>query len=124
MIEEVLYQYLLVNVAEVEGRIYPQIAKDNCPTPYIVYTIVNDADKLSRAKSRAVAYTEYRVQIDIYHSSSLKAKKLKNRTKEVLYTLPSRPDALFARESYESATKLYRQMIDFKIKTGVENGCN
>jgi len=125
MIEELLYTHLLQHVAEVGGRIYPQIAKDSKVVPYIVYTIVDDNDRVSKSKSRVVSCTDYRIQIDIYDDSALKAKVLKNKIKEVLRQLPNRPTSLHAREKYEPKLKLFGQMIDFNYRLkGEENGCN
>ena len=121
MIETLLYNYLLDNIEEVSGRIYPQIAKDNEKTPYIVYTIIDDEDKMSKSKSRVVSCTDYRIQVDVYDSSALKAKVLKNKIKEVLYQLPNRPTSLHAREKYEPNIKLFGQMIDFKYRLKGEN---
>jgi len=119
MIEETLYNQLKT-ITEVEGRVYPQVAQDNPQKPYIVYTIVSAIDNISSSKSRTLVSTNYRIQIDIFDTKALSAKKLKDRVKISLYQLPSRPISLTNREIYEHEVKLYRQILDFNyLEKGV-----
>jgi len=125
MIEQLIFSTISAGVTELDGRVYPIVAKQNETYPYATYMVVSGIDRVSKNKNRAIMAQEYRIQVDIYAKTALEVKTLRDTTKEVLYSMPMRPIALATRESYEEDTRLYRVMIDFKIrKQGEDNGCD
>jgi hypothetical protein len=104
-----------------DGRIYPQIAVDNPILPFLVFTVVNELDEKSRSLSRGVSSRSYRMQIDCYDSTALKAERLKNRVKKSLYNFKHCPRQLSARDAYVENVKFFGQILDFKLNISGEN---
>ena len=102
--------------ALVDGRIYPQTAPQGTRTPYLVYTVVDERDV--QADSREVCAVKQWYQIDVYDASYAGAFAVKESVKRALYRFPvAYPNALSTRNMpQESDTKLFRQIIEFKLK--------
>lgn len=113
MIEQELYAHLnAANLAS--GKIYPLKMPGNTVKPAIVYTTVNkrDIQYLGGQKFRE----EIRLQIDCYAETYAAVKQLEEETKAVLYLFEYPPYELRSIDGYEDQTKLYRQILDFKIQ--------
>ena len=119
MIEELLYEAL----SALNVEVFPQIAPDNQKTPYIVYTLVTGIPKVR--PSGKIGNIKSRWQIDIYETSSIKAKKLRDRAVEKIRGFPLYNGDLSYRDGYENRVKIYRQIIEFYTKEKNNNGdCN
>jgi len=112
MIEEDLYYKLIDYVVEVEERVYPVVMPQNCEKPAIVYTIVSDVDE--QGVNGCIAGGDVRVQIDVYAYGYLEVKELRDLVKEAI--IPLGPVDIDVRDDYEDDTKLFRQIIDFKLR--------
>ena len=116
MIEEQIYEELKTLAVDV----FPQIALDNQNVPYIVYTLITCIPK--ERPNGQIGSTKSRWQIDIYESSSIKAKELRNRAIEKIRGFPLYSGDLSYRDGYEERVKVYRQIIEFYTKEAGE--CN
>lgn len=109
-------------VSLVDGRIYPQIAPQGVQTPYLVYTVVDERDK--QAKAKKVCSVKLLIQLDVYADSYMKAYEVKEVAKKALYLFQKAyPTALAVRNMpQEKDTKLFRQLIEFKLLEGKNDG--
>ena len=110
MIEEELYQHLQTLGID----IYPQKAVDNAKTPYLTYTLVTGSPK--EIPSGDISSVKNMWQIDIYESSSFRAKELRNITINNIRSFPHYSSLLNYRDGYEERVKVYRQIIEFYTK--------
>ena len=113
MIEQELFALINDNVTSVAGRVYPKMMPQDCIYPAVVYSVVNDSDVETIG---CVVGSEVRFQIDIYGVSYSDVKTIKNEIKTALYGFTHKPYDLHSNDDYEPETKLYREMIDFKVK--------
>ena len=114
MIEEELYEHL----QSLEIDIYPQVAKDNAKTPYLTYFLVTGRPR--EMPSGHISSTKSSWQIDIYESSSLRAKKLRESVVEKIRDFPLYSGNLSYRDGYEQRVKFFRQIIEFETKNNTE----
>ncbi|MDD5406011.1 MAG: DUF3168 domain-containing protein [Sulfurovaceae bacterium] len=115
MIETELLDHLKRQLPALAERIYPQIMPQGCVKPALVYTVVNSSD--NQGLEGCVSSENTRVQIDVYASSYLEAKTVKNEVKAALYSFGSIPYAMNSRDGvYEEEVGLFRQIIDFNIR--------
>jgi len=100
----------------VDERIYPQTAPKGAQTPYITYTVVDERD--IQADSREVCAVKFWFQLDVYDKSYSGSEEVKTTLKEALYLFPyAYPKDMEARNMpQEKDTKLFRQLIEFKLK--------
>lgn len=108
MIEQELFAHLNENVS-VDGRIYPALMPQDCQLPAIVYLVVTENDEQLLVGD--VSHVRFLVQIDVYAKSYGAVKQLKNEVKNALYSFKYYPIGLNVSETYESETRLFRQMI-------------
>ena len=113
--EEILFAHLKDNVSLVEERVYPLIMPQNCTKPALVYTVVNDMDNQSLGS--CVISNEVRFQLDIYGASYSQVKAVTEEVKTALYSLESYPMGLNSRDGFEEEQELYRQIIDFTLRS-------
>jgi len=107
MIEEKLYE--LFETVGVD--VFPQIAPDNIKVPYLTYTDITSIRK--RFPNGSVRRVKSRWQIDVYESSSLKVKLLRDRVIEKIDTFSNCSGDISYRDGFEQRVKVYRQIIDF-----------
>jgi hypothetical protein len=107
MIEEKIYElFETLGVA-----VFPQIAPDNTKVPYLTYTDITSIRK--KTPSGSVRKVKSRWQIDVYESSSLKSKILRDRVIEKLDIFQNCSGEISYRDGYETRVKVYRQIIEF-----------
>lgn len=114
MIEELLFAHLVANVPLVDGRVYPLIMPQDCEKPALVYTVINDGD--NKGLEGCVSSYDTRFQVDVYTTSYMEAKDIKNEVKSALYSFSSYPEGLNSRDGFEYGTELFRQIIDFTLR--------
>jgi len=115
MIEADLFSYLKANVSSVNGRVYPLLMPQDCPKPALVYTVVNDAD--NRGVEGCVSSYSTRFQVDVYATSYLEVKTIKDEVKNALYVFSHYPEILNSRDGFEEDQELFRQIIDFTLRS-------
>ncbi len=115
MIEQELFTHLKNNVPLVSERIYPLIMPQDCTKPALVYTVVNDGD--NKGLEGCISSYDTRFQVDVYATSYLAAKNIKNEVKSALYAFSSYPEGLNSRDGFEEDTELFRQIIDFTLRS-------
>ncbi len=115
MIEEELFTHLKDNVPLVDERVYPLIMPQDCTKPALVYAVVNDGD--NHCAEGDVSSYDTRFQVDVYALSYMEAKNIKNEVKSALYAFTSYPEALNSRDGFEEDTELFRQIIDFTLRS-------
>jgi hypothetical protein len=117
-VETDLYAYLEVNSAisdAVEDRIYPLTAPENCKTPYITYRNIIDMDLTSFQGDNYSNKTS--IQLDIYSPRYSEVKAVAGAVKIAMYKYSITPHGYTCRDILESDTKLFRQLIEFKLIT-------
>lgn len=115
MIEEELVAHLKSNVPLVSNRVYPLIMPQDCDKPALVYTVINDGD--NKGLEGCISSYDTRFQIDVYAEGYLEAKNIKNEVKSALYAFSSYPEGLNSRDGFEGGTDLFRQIIDFTLRS-------
>lgn len=99
----------------VAGRIYPLVAPQNVVKPYITYQVVNNGN--NQCLGGGIYGEDIRFQIDCWSLNYSNVKAIKQAVINSLIGFKSSSD-IFTMDDYESATLLYRQIIDFKLKQG------
>ena len=99
--------------ALVGGKIYPLLAPQNVSNPYIVYHVISDNS--NQCISGDINQNEARFQIDVWSTKYSEVEAIKEAVISALIGFKS-SNSISAMDDYESETKLYRKIIDFKIK--------
>jgi len=115
MIEADLFSHLQSEVTSVSGRVYPLVMPQDCEKPALVYTVVNDADNIG--VEGCVSSYNTRFQVDVYADSYLESKDIKNEVKSALYAFAHYPEVLNSRDGFEEEEALFRQIIDFTLRS-------
>lgn len=116
MVEADLYTHLKNSVAVsalVGTRIYPKVAPQNVARPYIVYHVISDVS--NQCLGGGVYQNQVRVQIDCWSEKYSEVKSMKQAVKDSLIGFKSSSE-IYSMDDYEPETKLFRELIDFKIK--------
>lgn len=116
MIETELFTRLKDDVsisALVGTRIYPKVAPQNAQTPYIVYHVINDNS--NQCLGGSIYQNDVRFQIDCWSLKYSEVKQIREAVKSSLIGFKS-SNNINCMDDYESETKLYREIIDFKLK--------
>ncbi|MFK5937724.1 MAG: hypothetical protein QM497_04915 [Sulfurimonas sp.] len=108
MIEKDLFSSLKT----VCDRVYPQIMPEDVVFPAIVYSVIFDGTEQSVAGEICGRTTRF--QVDIYSKSYGEVKSLKDLAIVKIVALDG--GSVSAQDLYEDSIKLYRQLLDFKIK--------
>lgn len=90
-------------------QIYPNIAPKEARTPFCVYTIINQSERISI--NLGSYQSDFMIQLDIYTNSFKQAHNLASKTKEALFQFDRPITALSSNISFEN--ELYRAMIEF-----------
>jgi len=99
--------------ALVGTRIYPLMAPQSVVSPYIVYQVINDNSK--QCIGGSVYQNDTRFQIDCWSTKYSEVKAIKEAVLSALIGFKS-SYSISNMDDYEPETKLYRQLIDFKLK--------
>jgi len=99
--------------ALVGTRIYPLMAPQNVINPYITYQVINDNS--NQCIGGSVYQNDTRFQIDCWSTKYSEVKAIKEAVLSSLIGFKS-SNSINNMDDYESDTKLYRQIIDFKLK--------
>lgn len=97
----------------VSTRIYPLTAPQNVVVPYITYQIINSRGEQCMAGN--IYKEDVRVQIDCWSLSYGQVISIKDAVKDSI-SLWKSSNSISTRDGFESDTKLFRKIIDFKIK--------
>ena len=115
-IESDLYTHLKddAGVSALVGvKIYPMKAPQNVTSPYISYQVINDNG--NQCMSGEVYQNDTRFQIDCWSTKYSEVKAIKEAVISALIGFKS-SNSISNMDDYEPDTKLYRQLIDFKLK--------
>ena len=115
MIEEELFTHLKDTVTLVSDRVYPMIMPQDCDKPALVYTLVNATD--NQAAEGCVSSTSSRMQVDVYDPSYANMKAVTAEVKAALYAFGVYPSDLNSRDGFEEEQELFRQIIDFTLRS-------
>jgi len=99
--------------ALVGTRIYPLMAPQNVINPYITYQVVNDNS--NQCMGGEVYQNDTRFQLDVWSTKYSEVKAIKEAVLSALIGFKS-SNSISNMDDYEPDTKLYRQLIDFKLK--------
>ena len=94
-------------------RIYPKVAPQNAPTPYIVYSFINNNNE--QCIGGAIYQKDSRVQIDCWSKQYSKSIKVREAVVNALVGFKS-SNSINTNDDYEADTELYREIIDIKLK--------
>lgn len=108
MIEKQLFT-ALKTVCE---RVYPMFMPDDAVYPSITYQVVYDG--ANQATNGNLSSRDVRFQVDIFSASYTEAKSLKDLVVNEVIELKG--GDISSQDLYEDEQKLFRQLIDFKIK--------
>ena len=115
MTESQVYQLLKSNVAIkalINERVYPMVAPQNVVKPYITYRVVSGI-KL-QCMGGQIYRGNYRMQLDCFSLTYSNVKAISEAVKNALIGFMTSSDINII-DDYEDETKLFRQIIDFKI---------
>jgi hypothetical protein len=104
---------LVQNATEAEDRVYPQVAPDDVPRPYIVYqqVTVNSENVLSGR----TGLINTRLQVDVYATTYAQAHQTANAVNALMDSWAIQNVPILAQDIYESEVKLHRVMTDFSV---------
>lgn len=97
----------------VGARIYPLIAPQNVTDPYITYQVVSDNS--NQCMSGESYQNDTRFQLDCWSTKYSEVKAIKEAVLSALIGFKS-SNNISNMDDYEPDTKLYKQLIDFKLK--------
>jgi len=97
----------------VENRISPLMGLQNTAYPFITYFVVSDIS--NQCIGGSVYQNDTRFQIDVWDTKYSKVKAIKEAVLSALKGFKS-SYAISNMDDYEPDTKLYRQLVDFKLK--------
>ena len=115
MTESDVYQLLKSNVAIkalINERVYPMVAPQNVVKPYLTYQVISGL-KL-QCMGGQIYQGDYRMQIDCFSLTYSNVKAISEAVKNALIGFMTSSDINII-DDYEDETKLFRQIIDFKI---------
>jgi len=99
--------------ALVETRIYPLVAPQTVTTPYITYQVISDIS--NQCLEGGVYQNSTRIQIDCWSTKYSEVKAIKDAVLSAISGFKA-SNSINTMDDYESDTKLYRQLIDFKLE--------
>jgi len=99
--------------ALVGTRIYPLKAPQNVTNPYIVYQVIKDNSK--QCIGGSTYQNDVRFQIDCWSTKYSEVKAIKEAVLSSIEGFKSSYN-ISVMDDCEPETKLYRQIIDFKLK--------
>lgn len=100
----------------VSSRVYPEVAPDKCPRPYIVYQQVGGAST-NFMDPTLPSQKNARMQISVWHDTRIDASALGRAVEDTLRVVTAlQPTVLGAlKAAYDSETKLYGTHQDFSL---------
>lgn len=112
MIADALYTALS---AVAGGRVYPRLAPEGTPAPYLVYWHVSNID--DALYPITVGYQRYRVQIEAWADSYAGIVALRGQVKAAVAAMPelieTGPDM---EADYDYSTRLYGWIFDYTFR--------
>ncbi|TLP41039.1 tail completion protein gp17 [Arcobacter arenosus] len=116
MVEVDLIKHLLNDATLqtlISNSVYPLLAPENSPSPYITVQTININDETSL---EGVNYSsKYTFQIDVFSSFYEQMKEITSAVKSSVYQFSHIVYEFNSRDIYEKDTQLHRQLIEFKI---------
>lgn len=98
--------------AIVGSRIYPMVAPQNVAKPYITYRVITGLK--FQCIGGEIYQGNYRFQIDVWSETYSNAKAISTAVKSSLVGFMA-SNNINIEDDYEDETRLFRQIIDFKI---------
>lgn len=115
MTEIQVYQLLKNNTAIkalINERVYPMVAPQNVVKPYLTYQVISKINL--QCMGGKIYRGNYRMQIDCFSLTYSNVKAISEAVKNALIGFMTSSDINII-DDYEDETKLFRQIIDFKI---------
>lgn len=117
MMTEVQVYNLLKNDSGVKAlineRVYPLVAPQNVIKPYITYRVINGLK--IQCLGGQIFQGDYRMQLDCFGTSYASVKSISQAVKNCLIGFMTSNNINII-DDYDDETRLFRQIIDFKIK--------
>lgn len=104
---------LLLNATDAADRIYPNVAADKPPRPYIVYTRISSASENVLEGPTSLVNT--RVQIDLYADSYVAVQTLASQVDALMQGWALQNVSNPAVDQYEPDVLLHRVILDYSI---------
>jgi len=108
---------LLKNTATIKAlineRVYPLIAPQNVVKPYITYRVVSKINL--QCIGGQIYQGAYRMQLDCFSLTYSNVKAISEAVKNALVGFMD-SNSINIMDDYEDETKLFKQIIDFKLK--------
>jgi hypothetical protein len=102
----------LSSIPSVGGRVYPVTAPQDIDAPYITYHSVYEG--YDQCMSGEIYSNTVRMQVDIWSGSYAESKDIKEDVISRIVTMKGAD--ISVQDLYDHQARLYRQLIDFKIK--------
>ena len=103
---------LVASLKTICPRVYPITMPQDVVFPAMTYQVIYDG--ANQATNGNFMSRDVRFQVDIYSKSYGEAKGLKEQVVSKIIELKG--GSISAQDLFDNETKLYRQLIDFKIK--------
>lgn len=97
-----------------DGRIYPSVAPQGEVLPYVVYSIVYDADEQPYNTSPISRRT--RVQVDVWAHTYEEAEQAAEAVRSALYAADYYPHGYSVTNEYVDDLNIHRRTLDFTIR--------
>lgn len=105
---------LLKTVADLNGRVYPLRAPAGTPSPFAVYSVINELE--NEDLSGDVGIADVLIQVDIYSKKLADCVRITKQSRSILRNSPETDcyteDSMY---EFEDDTELYRISSDYKI---------
>jgi hypothetical protein len=111
-IQEQLFA-LLANATPAADRIYPLIAPDSAPPPYLVYQRISANTENILSGSSGLINT--RIQLDVYATTYAQAQDIAAAIDGLMAAWNVQNLSVLSQDFYEPDAKLHRASIDYSI---------
>ena len=99
--------------ALINERVYPLVAQQNVTKPYITYRVINGLK--IQCLGGQIYQGDYRMQLDCYALTYPNVKAISQAVKNCLIGFMASNNINII-DDYDDETRLFKQIIDFKIK--------
>ena len=114
MIEQELFNHLVVNVPSVSGMVFANILHHDTEKPALVYNVMQETS----VKSFSCGYDDVDTEwvIHLYHTEYLKNKEIKNEVKDAIASFPNTVGDITVEDGFDEESELFVQIIQFSTK--------
>lgn len=116
MTEKKVYELLKNDTgvkALIDGRVYHLVAPQNVQKPYMIYRVITGLK--IQCLGGQIFQGDYRMQLDCYSTISSNVGAISKAVESCLEGFLS-SNSINIMDDYEDETKLFKKIIDFKIK--------